>query len=259
MLPRICRKGRKLMRKLSEEKLKAERERLAAMRVNEAACYAEGYSYVIGVDEVGRGPLCGPVTAAACVLPADCEILFLNDSKKLSEKRREALFSEITEKALAYGIGMAEPSRIDEINILNATFEAMRAAIAVCSEKLAALCAKADDRALNTGTGAGCKGAGEAARAGGLSIVLVDGDKKIPKLSLPEKNIIKGDGSSVSIAAASVLAKVTRDRLMYEYDAQYPGYGFAKNKGYGTKEHIAALKSMGKTPIHRASFIRNFV
>lgn len=230
------------MKKLSEEKLLQERERLSAMRKHEEALLRQGYGYVIGVDEAGRGPLCGPVAAAACILPKDCEILFLNDSKKLSEKKRELLFDEIREKALAYGIGLAEPARIDEINILNATFEAMRSAVDQCRQMLLEKLQERDIPGADSSV-----------------IVLVDGNKEIPGLPLPEESIIKGDANSLSIAAASILAKVTRDRMMYEYDRLYPGYGFGKNKGYGTKEHVEALRRLGKTPIHRMSFLKNIL
>lgn len=264
------------LRQLTGEKLQAERRRIEALWRYEKECCQEqgGFSFVIGVDEVGRGPLCGPVVAAACVLPEDCEILFLNDSKKLSEARREALFDEIREKAVAYGIGQADAARIDEINILNATFEAMREAVAAC---LAQLAAAADKRSTETElqnqqqeTGAEeNRGAAKNAAARKVPdkltdaaktscLVLVDGNKKIPGLPLPQECLVKGDGRSASIAAASILAKVTRDRMMIEYDKQYPGYGFAKNKGYGTDEHYNGLRALGKTPIHRESFLKNF-
>jgi ribonuclease HII len=187
--------------------------------------YSE-YMYIAGVDEVGRGPLCGPVVTAAMILPKDCDILYINDSKKLSEKRREELYPEIMEKAVAVGIGSCSPAEIDELNILNATKKAMRDA--VLSLKPLPDC------------------------------VFVDA-VTIPDLPMRQIPIIKGDAKSVSIAAASIIAKVTRDRLMLEYDEKYPGYGFASNKGYGTAEHIKALKTLGPCEIHRKSFIGNFV
>lgn len=210
--------------KKQEEKLCAERERLEAMHAYE---YLYGdCTYICGIDEAGRGPLAGPVVAGAVVLPKDCEILYLNDSKKLSAKKREALYDEIMEKAVATGIGMASPARIDEINILQATYEAMR-------EAIANLGIKPD--------------------------VLLNDAVTIPGTDIPQVPIIKGDAKSVSIAAASILAKVTRDRLMAEYDRVLPEYGFADNKGYGSATHIEALKKIGPSPIHRASFIKNFV
>lgn len=210
--------------KKKEEKLLQERNRLYEMRAYERAY--DHLEYICGIDEVGRGPLAGPVVAAAVILPKDCEILYLNDSKKLSEKKREELYKEIMEKALAVGIGYVSPARIDEINILQATYEAMRMAI------------------------------------GELKIkpeVLLNDAVTIPGVDILQVPIIKGDAKSVSIAAASVIAKVTRDHLMVEYDALMPGYGFASNKGYGAAVHIQALKTMGPTPIHRKSFIKNFV
>lgn len=212
------------MRKISEEKLLAERQRLEQMKEYEytyAACHA-----ICGIDEAGRGPLAGPVAAGAVILPADCEILFLNDSKKLSEKRREELFVEIQEKAIAWSVGIAGPDVIDEINILQATYEAMRRAIS------------------------------------GLSVtpdLLLNDAVTIPGVSINQVPIVKGDAKSVSIAAASIMAKVTRDHMMMECDALFPEYGFAKHKGYGTAAHIAAIKEFGPCPIHRRSFIKNFV
>ena len=262
------------LRQLTGEKLQEERRRLEGLRRYEKECREQsGFSYVIGVDEVGRGPLCGPVVAAACILPEDCEILFLNDSKKLSEARREALFDEIREKAVAYGIGQADAARIDEINILNATFEAMREAIAACLARLSAADRSDTETELQSQqqeTGAEeNRGEKENAAAGKMPddliavpevscLVLVDGNKKIPGLPLPQECLVKGDGRSASIAAASILAKVTRDRMMIEYDKRFPGYGFAKNKGYGTDEHYNGLRALGKTPIHRESFLKNF-
>lgn len=212
------------MRKLTEEKRLAELERLAVMKEYELKYDAS--ILVCGIDEAGRGPLAGPVVAGAVILPRDCEILFLNDSKKLSEKRREALFVEIKEKALAIGLGTADPGRIDEINILKATYEAMRKAIAQLTVK---------------------------------PNVLLNDAVTIPEVDISQTPIIKGDAKSVSIAAASIMAKVTRDHMMEEYDKLFPEYGFAKHKGYGTAAHIAALKEYGPCPIHRRSFIKNFV
>lgn len=186
----------------------------------------EAYSYICGIDEVGRGPLAGPVVAGAVILPKDCQILYINDSKKLSEKKREELYDVIMEKALATGIGYASPERIDEINILQATYEAMRQAIDNLEVK--------PDLLLNDAV-------------------------TIPEVSIKQVPIIKGDAKSISIGAASIIAKVTRDRLMVEYDKIMPEYGFASNKGYGAAAHIEALKKYGPTPIHRKSFIKNFV
>ena len=166
------------------------------------------------------------MAAGAAILPKDCQILYLNDSKKLSESRREELFLEIQEKAIAWSVGIVGPERIDEINILQATYEAMRQAIA-----------KLDPAPQ----------------------VLLNDAVTIPGMMIPQVPIIKGDAKSVSIAAASILAKVTRDHMMEEYDKEYPEYGFAKHKGYGTPAHIAAIKEFGPTPIHRRTFITKFV
>ena len=210
-------------RRKQEEKLAKERARLEAMR-----SYEREYDgkYICGIDEVGRGPLAGPVVAGAVILPRDCEILWVNDSKKLSEKKREALYDEIMAKAVATGIGMASPARIDEINILNATYEAMRMAIEQLKVR---------------------------------PEVLLNDAVTIPKVDIFQVPIIKGDEKSVSIAAASVIAKVTRDRLMAEYDGVIPGYDFASNKGYGTKRHIEGLRELGPSPIHRMTFIGKYV
>ena len=211
-----------------EEKLRKELERLEVMSAYEKE-YAQ-YTHICGIDEVGRGPLAGPVVACAVVLPKDVTILYLNDSKKLSEKKRELLYDEIMEKAVAVGIGAVGPARIDEINILQATYEAMRMAI----EDLIGKLGKEPDLLLNDAV-------------------------TIPEVDIPQVPIIKGDAKSISIAAASIVAKVTRDHLMIEYDQVLPGYDFAKNKGYGTKAHIAGLKELGATPIHRKTFITHFV
>ena len=212
------------MRELLGERLEKERERLRSMRSYEQE-FGEFHG-ICGIDEAGRGPLAGPVSAAAVILPADCEILFLNDSKKLSPNKRALLYDEIKEKAIAWGIAMVSPERIDEINILQACYEAMREAVRSLSVP--------PDLLLNDAV-------------------------TIPGLPMQQVPIIKGDAKSVSIAAASVLAKVERDRRMEEYDRLYPGYGFAKHKGYGTAQHIAALRELGPCPIHRRSFIRKIL
>lgn len=186
----------------------------------------EAMGYVCGIDEVGRGPLAGPVVAGAVILKRDCDILYLNDSKQLTEKKREELYDIIMEQAVAVGLGFNSPQRIDEINILNATYEAMREAISNLKVK---------------------------------PKVLLNDAVTIPDVKIKQVPIIKGDAKSISIAAASIVAKVTRDRLMVEYDKIYPEYNFKSNKGYGSAEHIAALKKYGKTPIHRDSFIGNFI
>ena len=184
------------------------------------------FGRICGIDEVGRGPLAGPVVAGAVILPDDFCILYLNDSKKISEKKREELYDIIMDKALAVGTGFNTPERIDEINILQATYEAMR-------EAVTKLTLKPD--------------------------ILLNDAVTIPEVDIKQVPIIKGDARSASIAAASIVAKVTRDRLMVEYDGKYPGYAFASNKGYGTAAHIEALKKYGPTEIHRRSFIGNFV
>lgn len=205
-------------------KLAAERERTEQLKKYEKEYEACGY--ICGIDEVGRGPLAGPVVAGAVILPRDCDILYINDSKKLSAAKREELYEIIMEKAVAVGLGIVSPQRIDEINILQATYEAMREAIS----KLEV-----------------------------TPDILLNDAVTIPDVSIRQVPIIKGDAKSISIGAASIVAKVTRDRLMVEYDKIMPEYGFASNKGYGSAEHIAALKKYGPTPIHRVSFIGNFV
>lgn len=201
-----------------------EKKRLEGMKRYECQ-YAQA-GVICGIDEAGRGPLAGPVVAGAVILPKDCEILYLNDSKQLSEKKREELYEVIMEKAQAVGVGYASPERIDEINILQATYEAMREAVGALSLK---------------------------------PNILLNDAVTIPGLDIRQVPIIKGDAKSVSIAAASIIAKVTRDRLMRQYDGLFPEYGFAQNKGYGAASHIAALKKYGATPIHRKSFIGNFI
>lgn len=223
MLPDLQRKAH-MARTLTGERLEKELLRLEAMKAYEKE--NEDCALICGIDEAGRGPLAGPVAAGAVILPRDCTILYLNDSKKLSEKRREELFLEIKEKALAWNVAVVSPARIDEINILQATYEAMRAAIGGLSQ---------------------------------MPDLLLNDAVTIPGMEIPQIPIVKGDAKSVSIAAASILAKVTRDHLMAEYDKLYPGYGFAKHKGYGTAAHIAALRELGPSPIHRRTFIKNFV
>ena len=205
-----------------QEKLAKERVRLEEMRSYEHRY--ERYGYVCGIDEAGRGPLAGPVVAGAVILPEDCEILWLNDSKQLSEKKREALYDEIMEKAVAVGLGVVSQERIDEINILQATYEAMREAVG-----------KLDPQPE----------------------ILLNDAVTIPGLSQRQIPIIKGDAKSQSIAAASVVAKVTRDHMMIALDEAYPQYGFASNKGYGSAAHMAALREYGPCPLHRRTFIRN--
>lgn len=210
--------------KKQEEKLLKEKERIEQMKFYEKKYDHVGY--ICGIDEVGRGPLAGPVVAGAVILPEDCQILYLNDSKKLSEKKREELYEIIMEQAIAVGIGYASHTRIDEINILQATYEAMREAISKLSVR---------------------------------PQILLNDAVTIPMVEIPQVPIIKGDAKSVSIAAASIVAKVTRDRLMVKYSELMPEYGFASNKGYGSQEHIEALKKYGPSPIHRKTFIKNFV
>ena len=205
------------------EALEKEKERTEQMKGYEKQYESRGY--VCGIDEVGRGPLAGPVVAGAVILPKDCQILYLNDSKKLTAKKREELYDVIMKEAVAVGIGYASPARIDEINILQATYEAMR-------EAISKLPIQPD--------------------------VLLNDAVKIPGVNIYQVPIIKGDAKSVSIAAASIVAKVTRDRLMEEYDAHIPEYGFASNKGYGSAQHIEALKKYGPSPIHRRSFLTHF-
>ena len=213
--------------KAEKQRLKeeAERERLRGMW-NAQKELSGAARFVFGIDEAGRGPLCGPVVAACCILPEDAGILYLNDSKKLSGQKREALYEEIVRTALAYGIGMTGPERIDEINILQATYEAMRMAV----QKLAVQ----------------------------PELLLVDA-VHIPDMNIRQVSIVKGDARSQSIAAASIIAKVTRDHLMTAFSDCFPEYDLASNKGYGTAAHIKALKEYGPSPIHRQTFIRKFI
>ncbi|MGN0161214.1 MAG: ribonuclease HII [Lachnospiraceae bacterium] len=211
--------------KADQQALVQEKERIYKLREYERK-YAEN-DYICGIDEVGRGPFAGPVVACAVILPRDCEILYVNDSKQLSEKKREELYDIILEKAVSVGIGIVSPQRIDEINILQATYEAMRQAI----DKLEV---KPD--------------------------ILLNDAVTIPGVDIPQVPIIKGDAKSISIGAASIVAKVTRDRMMVEYAKIYPEYSFDKNKGYGgDKKHQEALRQYGPCPIHRQTFIKNFL
>ena len=210
-----------------EEKL---RIKLYEMQGFERKYRAEGAAFIGGVDEVGRGPLAGPVVAACVVLPESFDLIGVDDSKKLSEKKREELDAGIRKRALAIGIGQVESERIDEINILEATKEAMAEAVRVCDAKL------------------------KSRYENGIEHLLIDA-LKIPGIDIPQTAIIKGDAASVSIAAASIVAKVYRDRLMIAYSEEYPGYAFEKNKGYGTAAHYEGLREKGLTPIHRRSFL----
>jgi len=215
---RLVLQARKRMEAYEKELIRTEN-----MKIYEKK-YAD-YTYICGIDEVGRGPLAGPVVAAAVILPKDCNILYLNDSKQVPEKKREELYDIIMEQAVSVGIGVVSHEVIDEINILQATFEAMRQAV------------------------------------GKLNVtpdLLLNDAVTIPGLLMKQVPIIKGDAKSISIAAASIVAKVTRDRMMVELDKFYPEYGFAGNKGYGSAQHIQALKEIGPCKIHRKTFIRNF-
>ena len=231
-LPALCALYRKDERKGIQNLLVQAEKRILSLekekqRIEGMCAYEKEYEhlgYICGIDEVGRGPFAGPVVAGAVVLPRDCRILYINDSKQLSEKKREELYEEIMDKAVAAEVGYASPARIDEINILQATYEAMREAVAKLPIK---------------------------------PQILLNDAVTIPGISIPQVPIIKGDAKSISIAAASIVAKVTRDRLMREYDKIIPQYGFASNKGYGSGAHIEALKKYGPTPIHRRSFIHN--
>lgn len=222
--------GRKGVQKLLEQYRKKEEAFAREIeRTKRMKFYEEKYAHVgrlCGIDEVGRGPLAGPVVACAVILPPDCGILYLDDSKKLSAKKREELYGVIMEQAVSVGIGMAGPERIDEINILQATYEAMREAVGRLSVK---------------------------------PQMLLNDAVTIPGIEIPQVPIIGGDGKSISIAAASIVAKVTRDRMMTEYGKLMPEYDFASNKGYGSAAHIEALRRYGPSPIHRASFIGNFI
>ena len=196
------------------------------MLLIEESLYDEGYEYICGVDEAGRGPLCGPVVAAAVILPKHVCIEGVNDSKKISEKKREKLYDDIMKGAIAVGIGISDVDVIEKVNILNATKIAMKKAIESLSIK--------------------------------PDYVLIDGNQKID-IDILQETVVSGDAKSESIASASIIAKVTRDRMLRKFDEMYPEYGFAKHKGYGTKAHIEAIKKYGLTPIHRKSFCTKFI
>ena len=216
------------------ERQKLLEEKLITMQTYERELREKGVTYIGGVDEGGRGPLAGPVTAACVVLPPDFDVLGVDDSKKLSEKKREELFDRIKEKALAWGIGMCDNNVIDEINILEATKKAMAEAVAEADRQL-------KEKGMT-----------------GVDYLLIDA-VALKDVDIPQTLIIKGDASSLSIAAASIIAKVTRDRLMAEYHKQYPFYGFDSNKGYGTKAHYEGIDKHGITPIHRKTFLKNIL
>lgn len=201
--------------------------RLHKLSSFEIEYYSKGYNLIAGIDEAGRGPLAGPVVAAAVILPKDCLIEGVNDSKKLSEKKREKLYDEITKNAISWGVGIIDNEIIDEINILNATRRAMKIAIEMLKQK--------------------------------PDYILIDAEKRVDTGNIPYLPIIKGDALSISIAAASIIAKVTRDRLMYEYDKVFPIYNFAKHKGYGTRIHTDCIRENGICSIHRKTFIKNFI
>ncbi len=204
-----------------------EEQRLIKLKEIEKSVYEEGAEYICGIDEAGRGPLAGPVVVASVIMPKDSMIEGVNDSKKISEKKRERIFEEIIKEAISYGVGIIDETKIDDINILQATKLGL-------TNSIKELKIKPD-------------------------IILVDALTKIDTCNIPYRSIIKGDAKSYSIAAASIIAKVTRDRIMLGYDKVYPEYGFAKHKGYGTASHIEAIKKYGLCPIHRRSFVKNFV
>lgn len=201
--------------------------RLTKLKEIEEELYKNGTNLICGIDEAGRGPLAGPVVVASAVMLKDSMIEGVNDSKKVSEKKRERIFEEITKQAISYGVGIIDETKIDEINILQATKLGLTNSIKELNVK--------------------------------PDIILVDALKNINTCNIPYRSIIKGDALSYSIAAASIIAKVTRDRIMIGYDKMYPEYGFSKHKGYGTAEHIAAIKKYGLCPIHRRTFVKNFI
>ncbi len=204
-----------------------EEQRLKILKEYEEKLYASGMKFIAGIDEAGRGPLAGPVVVGCVIMPEDSFIEGVNDSKKVSEKKREKLYEEITNQAIAWGVGIIDQNEIDEINILNATKKALTMAIEKLSVK--------------------------------PKRILVDALEKIDTKGIPYTSIIKGDAKIYSIAAASIIAKVTRDRIMLEWDKIYPEYGFASHKGYGTAKHIQAIKEVGICPLHRKTFVKNFL
>lgn len=221
------RSGVKILVKKAEKQIKDYEKEIE--RIKKLSFFENKYSnykYICGIDEVGRGPLAGPVVAGAVILPKDCDILYINDSKKLTAKKRKELYDEITKKAVAWSTALCTPEEIDAFNILQATYNAMKMAIHQLNPQ--------PDLLLNDAV-------------------------KIPEVEIKQVPIIRGDASSISIGAASIVAKVTRDRMMVEYDKIYPGYDFASNKGYGSAKHIEAIKRLGPTPIHRKTFIKNFI
>lgn len=208
-----------------------EEERLINLKKYEENLYNEGLKYICGIDEAGRGPLAGPVVVGAVIMPRDSKLEFMNDSKKVTEKRRNLLYDEILDSAISYGVGIVSQEEIDELNILNATKKGLHIALGQVIEKLE----KKPD------------------------IVLVDALREIDTYGITYESIIKGDATCYSISAASIIAKVTRDRIMEEWDKVYPMYGFIKHKGYGTANHIQAIKTYGPCPLHRRTFIKNFI
>ena len=204
-----------------------EEERLKLLKADEEKLHEKNIEYIAGIDEAGRGPLAGPVVVGVVIMPKDSMIEGVNDSKKVSEKKREKLYDEITNEAIAWGVGIVDQNRIDEINILNATKEAVTMAISSLKVK--------------------------------PDLILVDALTNIDTLGIPYKSIIKGDAKEYSIAAASIIAKVTRDRIMRQWDEVFPEYGFKGHKGYGTKKHIEAIKEYGPCLLHRKTFIKNFI
>lgn len=204
-----------------------EEQRLIELKQIEQGIYNEGKELICGIDEAGRGPLAGPVVVAAVIMPKDSMIEGVNDSKKVSEKKREILYEKIIDEAISYGVGIIDQKEIDRINILNATKEGLTMAVQELNPK--------------------------------PDLIIVDALNKIDTLGIPYKSIIKGDAKCYSIAAASIIAKVTRDRIMRQWDEVYPQYGFSKHKGYGTSEHIKAIKEYGLCPLHRLSFVKNIV